>query len=296
MTGVLTRPDRPRGRGRQLQPSPVKKVALRAGLPVLEPLDLRDPATLGLIEAMQPDLLLTAAYGRILPDSLLALPRLGCVNLHPSLLPRHRGAAPVPRSVLAGDRITGASTFLMGSEVDAGPLLMQRKLVVNPEDNGGTLLYALAHLGGDLLLETALRLEKGQVEPEEQDEAAMTMAPPLIRAEEFFDWSEPAWRLECRARALAPQPGACTMWKGKEIKLRKVARPAAWRSHLGRAPGTVLGVGPGEALLVASGAGALAVLEVQPAGKKTMSAEAFMRGYGVRPGDVLGGARPGGGA
>ncbi len=291
LAGVLTQPDRPRGRGRQLQPSPVKRVAQKAGLSVLEAGDLRDPATLEIIEDMRPDVLLTAAYGRILPAPLLTLPRLGCVNLHPSLLPRHRGAAPIHRCLLAGDRVSGVTTFLMGNEVDAGPLLLQKQMVVNPLDNAGTLLQALAHLGGDLLLETALRLDRGQVVAREQDEARMTMAPPLRRAEEFFNWSQPAWRLECQVRALSPSPGACTVWKGKEVKIRSVTLPNRCQKHYGEAPGTVLGVHSGKGFLVATGVGALSILEVQPAGKKTMSADAFVRGYELCTGDILGGPR-----
>jgi len=284
IAAVVTQPDRPRGRGQRLLPSPVKEQALALGLTVLQPPKVREPAFIAQLKELAPDLILVVAFGQILPPALLDLPPLGCVNLHASLLPRLRGAAPIQWALLNGDALTGVTTMYMAPALDTGDIILQEEEAIRDDDTAGTLAARLAARGAELLLTTVRAIRAGQAPRRPQAEAEATYAPPLTRADEVLDWQEPALALARRVRALNPQPGAVTRVAGKAVKIWR-ARPV---QEAAGEPGRVLAVKGGGGILVGSGAGALLVEEVQPAGRRAMPATAFASGYRVAEGDVWG--------
>ena len=212
VVGVVTQPDRPKGRGQQLVPPPVKLVAERAGIPILQPLKIRTPEFLQTLSAWQPDLIAVAAYGRILHTPILRLPPMGCVNVHGSLLPKYRGAAPVQWAVINGETETGITTMLMDEGMDTGAMLLQEKLEILAEDTAGTLAPRLAELGGCLLLDTLARLKAGTLTPKKQDDRQATLAPILKKEDGLIDWTMSATSLANRVRGLSPWPGAFTFF------------------------------------------------------------------------------------
>ena len=287
VAAVFTQPDRPAGRGRRLTPSPVKACALKAGLPVLQPERIRSTD----VAEFQPDLGIVAAYGQILGRKLLNVPRLGLLNLHPSLLPRWRGAAPIQRALLEGDAETGVCVMRVAPELDAGAVLARRSLPIGPRDTSGSLHDKLAELGAGQMVATLLALEKGEATEEPQDESLVTYAEKLQKDEAKLDWRLPASRLDRLIRGLNPWPVAETTWP--EIESGPVRIWRAWpvAEGSGGAPGEVLGLAEspgGEGIRVATGEGDLVILEIQPPGKKKMDGSAFARGYPCRPGLVLG--------
>ncbi len=289
VVGVVTQPDRPSGRGRQLQPSPVKILAQKYGIPVLQPASLRKPEVLAELQTLQPELIIVAAFGQILPTTVLDLPPFGCINVHASLLPRWRGAAPVAAAILAGDDTTGVTIMKMDAGLDTGPILSQRSLAIAPDDTRESLSTRLAQLGADLLHDTLPAWLAGNIEPQPQDESRATYAPQIKKEQGHINWSEPADDIARKVRAFYPWPGAFTYWQGKPLKiLRAAAVPEYWqdedspsqfhRADRGSAlpPGTVTS-GP-SGLAVMTGRGMLELYEVQPSGKRPMSADAFARG------------------
>ncbi|MDR1685977.1 MAG: methionyl-tRNA formyltransferase [Desulfovibrio sp.] len=295
---VFTRPDKPAGRGRKPGVSPVKALALERSLPVFQPRSFirgpeTDAAACPLLAGPAPDLLITAAYGLILPRHVLDIPKLGAINVHASLLPLYRGAAPVHRALADGVRCTGVSIMRMTEELDAGPVLMQRAVAVAPNDTCGGLLEELAGAGADLLIECLQRLAARLVRPVEQDAARATFAPKITDAECRADFSLPASVLHNRIRGLHPRPGTYMLLRRKDKDdLRVLASPGihpltpAMRAFLERrretspadAAGRILGLSGG-ALLVACGDGAYAFTRLRPAGKADMEATAFYNGY-----------------
>jgi methionyl-tRNA formyltransferase len=274
LVGVVSQPDRPRGRGLNAQPSPVAAVALGLGVPLLRPASVRTAETHAAIAAWAPDLLVVAAYGKILPPALLALPTLAPVNVHASLLPRHRGAAPIAAAILAGDAETGVSIMLMSEGLDEGDVLLQRSLPITVEHTTETLTAALAELGAVALTETIAGLRGAGVAATPQDAARATYAPRLAKEDGRIDWRQPAEVIARAVRAFAPWPSAFTMLDGRTIKIL-----AARVADVGAAvapPGTI--VRAGEALRVATGAGILELVTVQAEGKKALPASAFAAG------------------
>ncbi len=281
VVGVVTRPDKPTGRHRsRATPSAVKAAALAQDLPVLQPERPSEPGFLERIRALAPDLSVVAAYGHILPQALLDVPRLGSVNVHASLLPALRGAAPIQRAILAGLPETGVTIMQMDAGMDSGPILHQVATPIAPEETGGELAVRLAELGAEALIEALTLLEETGIEPKPQDHARATFAPKIKREEERLDWSCPADAVARKIRAFDPKPGAWTGARGKALKLFG-ARTAEGSGP----PGQVLEAGA--ELLVACGAGAVAVAEVQPEGRARMDAKAFVNGRGVAAGDRL---------
>ena len=288
VAAVFTQPDRPAGRGRRLTPPPVKTPALEAGLPVLQPERIRSAD----VADFRPDVGVVAAYGQILSRKLLDVPRMGLLNLHPSLLPRWRGAAPIQRALLEGDAETGVCVMRVSPELDAGAVLARRSLPIGARDNSGALHDKLAALGAEQMVATLLALETGEVTEVPQDESLVTYAEKLQKAEAKLDWRLPASRLDRLIRGLNPWPVAETAWP--EIENGPVRIWRAWPTSEGSggAAGEVLGPAEspeGEGIRVATGEGDLVILEIQPPGKKKMDAGAFERGYPCRPGFVLGG-------
>lgn len=288
IAAVFTRPDRPAGRGRRPTPPPVKARALAAGLRVLQPERVRAAD----VERFRPDVGVVAAYGQILGGKLLAAPPLGVVNLHPSLLPRWRGAAPIQRALLAGDAETGVCVMRLVRALDAGPVLARRATPIGPRETAGDLHDRLAVLGAERMVETLMRLERGETEEEAQDDSLATYAEKLRKEEAALDWRLPARRLDRLIRGLNPWPVAAADWPGVANGPVRIWRAWPMPGASGGAPGEILGISesPGGAgVRVAAGEGDLVILETQPPGKKRMAATAFARGYPCRPGLALGG-------
>jgi len=278
---VVTQPDKPAGRGRQLQAPAVKEVAVRAGIPVEQPASLRKPESFApRLRAFDLDLAVVVAYGKILPADVLAVPRLGCWNVHASLLPRWRGAAPIQRALLAGERETGVTLMHMDAGMDTGAILLQRSIAISDGATSGTLHDELSRLGAELLLE-GLQTRESLV-PRKQDDALATAAPPLDKEDGRVRWDEPAARVRDRVRAVDPWPGAFTLLDGEPLKL--------WRARVssgGGEPGRVLGADR-DGLHVACGEGAVAIGELQLPGRKRLPAAALLAGRPIPPGTTLG--------
>ena len=276
VVAVLTRPDARAGRGRREVTSPVKDVATRAGIPVLQPRLAGDPALVEALRELDPDCCPVVAYGGLVPPSLLALPRHGWVNLHFSLLPAWRGAAPVQHAVIAGDAVTGASAFALEEGLDTGPVYGTLTETVRPRDTAGELLERLADAGSGLLRATLDGIESGDLVPKPQPVHGVSLAPKLTSQDARVDWAAPALAVDRLVRGCTPAPGAWTTWRGDRFKLS----PVTPRPEVALAPGE-LGVADGR-VLVGTGSHAVELGDVQPAGKRTMPAADWARG--VRPG------------
>ncbi len=271
VVGVVTRPDRPSGRGRQLKSPPVKTLALQLGLPIIQPEKLRAPEAMNQLRLWAPDVIVVAAFGQILRPEVLALPSFGCVNVHASLLPRWRGAAPVQAALLAGDAETGVTLMQMDPGVDTGALIAQRAVPIEAGDTGGSLTGKLSQLGADLLVEALPRYLSGESRPQPQDESKATFAPSLKKEDGRLDFTRPPDELARRVRALNPWPGAFVQWNGVQLKIHRA------HTEAGDAPAGKRLVHRGQAA-VGAGGGLLILDEVQPAGKRPMSGKAFLAG------------------
>jgi methionyl-tRNA formyltransferase len=282
---VVTQPDRPAGRSGSPRPPAVKSAALRDGLPVIQPAKVRVPAFREAIAAEQPDALVVVAYGRILPEAVLAVARLGAVNLHFSLLPRHRGAAPVQWAISSGDGVTGVTTMLMNARMDEGDLLLQREVPVEPGEHAPPLTARLAAVGSGLLVETLSGLARGTIAPRPQDPALASYAPPLAPADGQADPSAPAGTIERLVRAFDPWPGVWLRHAGRRIRIVD-ARAIDGLSHAGPA-GTLTGLESGDLGMACGGGTLLAIRELQPEGRRVMSARDALNGRHLAPGDRL---------
>ncbi|MGE5171646.1 MAG: methionyl-tRNA formyltransferase [Rudaea sp.] len=289
---VLTQPDRPSGRGLAVAPSAVKRLAADFGLAVRQPPTLRAPGLVAELAATPLDVLVVAAYGLILPQPVLAWPRHGCLNIHASLLPRWRGAAPIARAIEAGDQETGVTIMQMDEGLDTGPVVARARLAIASGETTGELTERLADLGARVVVETLAMLQRdGSLPGSPQPAEGVTYAPKIGRADTLLDWSSSASALDRRIRAMAPAPGAVAAWEGMPVKVR-AASPLAGRAA--EAPGTVVAVSS-QGIDIACGhddaAGLLRLLELQPAGGRPMAAHAFAIGRGVAPGKRFGPGR-----
>jgi len=275
VVAVITQPDKPRGRGQRISPSPVKMLAEAQGLPVLQPRRLKDPALIQSLKDLGPELMIVVAYGRILTPELLALPSVGFLNVHASLLPRHRGAAPINWALIKGDQETGVTIQWVNYEVDTGPIFLQERVPILPEDTAGTLYVKLARRGAALLAQSLELLRQGRAVRLPQPEEGVTLAPPITPAMRRVDWSRPASQVAGWIRGLDPRPGADTLWQGRLLKLFG-ARVRKTEGRLA-APGAVLRLGP-QGLEVACGQGSVTVAELQLAGHRRLNAPEFLRG------------------
>jgi methionyl-tRNA formyltransferase len=275
IVGVVTQPDRASGRGRELKPPPVKTLALELGLPVIQPEKLREPAAMEQLRAWSPDLIVVAAFGQILKPDVLDLPRFGCLNVHASLLPRWRGAAPINAAILAGDEETGVTIMQMDAGLDTGPILTQRPLRLTPTDTAGSVSQALSTLGADLLLDTLPDYLADKLTPTPQPEEGVTYAPMLKKEDGLLDFTRPAEELERRVRAMNPWPGAWLEYNGQPLKVLK-ARAGILFTYVAQMPGARLLAGNLPAVMTSNGA--LFLEEVQPPGKKPMDSRSFLAG------------------
>jgi len=284
VVAVVTQPDRPRGRGRKMTPPPVKTLACEAGIPVLQPASVRTKDFLKELQDFGPDLIAVTAFGRILPGELLHLPPLGTINVHGSLLPRYRGAAPIQWAILNGDETTGMTIMQMDEGLDTGDILLARTMPIAAEDTAASLALKMAALGGELLCEALDRLHRGELRATPQDEGQATAAPPLTKEQGLIDWNLPAEVIDCQVRGLDPWPTAYTFLNGKRVRLFAPDIVACGSTE---SPGAILRAEQ-NGLLIATGRNCLLVREIQLEGAKRLAADTFLRGHKLPPGTVLG--------
>ena len=281
IVGVVCQPDKPAGRGHKLVAPPVKRLAIESGVVVLQPPTLRTPQALAALSQLAPDLIVVAAYGKILPPDVLTLPRLGCINVHASLLPKYRGAAPIQWGILRGDTVTGITIMQMNEGMDTGDVLLQRETPIGDDETYGELQTRLAHLGAAALMQAMELLKRGELRGRAQDSAAATLAPMIKKEDGRIDWRRPALELARWVRAYNPWPSAHTTLDGTRLKI-----------HRARAVGAVVGP-PGtvhvtaSTIVVACGSGALQLDQLQLAGRKSLSAADFVRGVRITDGTKL---------
>ena len=297
IVAVVTQPDRPRGRGHRVQPPPVKEAALELGLPVLQPERVRDPEFIRTMRTLAPDVIVLVAFGQLIPRELLSLPPRGCVNVHPSLLPRHRGAAPIQAAILCGDRETGVTTMYMDEGLDTGDIILQARVEIREGETAGELQDRLAAVGVDLLLETLRQVAEGRAPRIPQEEALATYAPRLHKSEGFLRWEAGAEELDRRVRAFTPQPGAYTRRGEQRLRIWRTSwavsgaageAPGQEEASAGSggqepAPGTVVAIGS-RGIAVQTGRGILYLQEVQPQNGRRMSGVDYANGYRLEVG------------
>ncbi len=273
VVGVVTQPDRSSGRGRELKSPPVKTLALDLNIPIMQPEKLRTPEAMSQLQAWNPDLIVVAAFGQILKKDVLELPRYGCINVHASLLPRWRGAAPVNAAILAGDEEMGVTIMQMDVGLDTGPMLAKRAIRLKPDDTTGSVLQSIATLGAELLLDTLPEYLSGNLKPVPQPVEGVTYAPMLKKEDGLLDFTRPAIELERRVRAMNPWPGAWFEWNGNPLKVMRASVVSEKKDLVSGRRFTVEGR---PAVMCVDGA--LVLDEVQPAGKKVMSGKSFLAG------------------
>ena len=284
VVGVVSQPDRPRRRGQRVSPSPVKQRALESSIPVLQPVKMKDETLLSALRALNADLGVVAAYGRILTDDILTIPRLGMINVHASLLPRYRGAAPVHRAIINGERETGVTIMRVVLALDAGPMMASTRRAIGSDETSEVVEQDLARLGASLLVTTVDALADGTATETPQNESETTYAHRLTKEEGVIDWTLPAQQLHNRVRGLQPWPHTQTTLKGHRLI---VLRSSAVAEASTASPGTILSA-TGDDLRVATGDGALRILELQPEGKRPLTAREFLAGHRLTAGDCFG--------
>jgi methionyl-tRNA formyltransferase len=283
IVGIVTQPDRPKGRGQRLFPSPVKVVAQREGIPLLQPMKMKDPSFMTELSAWKPDVIVVAAFGRILPPTILSLPPGGCINVHGSLLPKYRGAGPLQWALINGEAETGITTMLMDEGMDTGAMLLQEAITIGSEDTAGTLSPRLADLGGRLLVETLTRLKAGMLTPRPQDHDKATLAPLLKKEDGIINWTMPATSIANRIRGLTPWPGAYTFSK---MNRWTISRASVLDEATTLDPGQITALAK-DAIHVATGVGVLAIRELQPANGRRMPAAQYLAGHPLQIGMQL---------
>ena len=278
VAAVYTQPDREAGRGRQVSSSPVKEMALARGLEVVQPETLKEQNVVARLAQLKPDLIVVAAYGRLIPSEILAMPEFGCLNIHPSLLPRYRGSSPVASAILQGDEVTGVSIMVMDKGLDTGPILSQRTVPVGAEDTTGSLTARLAQVSARLLIETLPQWFSGKIKPQPQAEPSTSYTRVITKEDGMMDWTLTALELWRRVRAYDPWPGCYTWWQGKRLK---IIEAEAWPGGKSEEAGKVVALPPGAkaTIGVQTRDGVLGLVRVQQEGKRAMVAEDFIRGH-----------------
>lgn len=302
MAAVVTQPDKPKGRGKEVQMTPVKVCAQKHGIPVFQPVKIKEPEAVETLRGFGADIFVVAAFGQILSEEILEMPKYGCVNIHASLLPKYRGAGPIQWAIINGEKITGVTIMQMDKGLDTGDMLFKTKVEIAPDETADTLHDKLAAAGAGLIVEALAKIEAGDVTPEKQNDEESCYAKMLHKSMGKIDWNMEADKLDCLIRGLISWPGASTVYRGKTLKIWQeevvseemsaVCMPPGQESADGNgmtgqgdeAPGTVVRVDK-DAFYVQTGRGVLKVLSVQPEGKKRMAVKDFLLGYPVKPGD-----------
>ncbi len=288
VVAVYTQPDKPAGRGRSLSATPLKKAALVWKLPVVQPVSLKSAEVVAQLAKFHPEVIVVAAFGQILPQSVLDIPGCRCINIHPSLLPRFRGVSPVAAAILAGDEFTGVSIMLMDRGLDTGPVLARAQIPISAQDTTGSLTAKLALIAAQLLSEILSRWSRGELTPQPQNEAEATYSGSISKAEGEIDWRLPAVGIWRRVRAFQPWPGCYTRWRGRQLKvIEAVPLPAIRALEVGQVVALTSAVESKAAFGISTGEGILGVLRVQLEGKRAMSATEFLRGQGQFIGAIL---------
>jgi methionyl-tRNA formyltransferase len=285
VAAVVTQPDRPRGRGKELQMTPVKVQALAYGIPVYQPEKVKDPAFVEILRNLQPEVIVVIAFGQILSRDILDLPPYGCINIHASLLPKYRGAAPIQWAVIDGEKETGVTTMMMDVGLDTGDMLEKTVIPLDPKETGGSLFDKLSQAGGPLILSTLEKLKAGTAVRTPQTDEDSTYAKMLTKSLGQIDWSMEAAAIERLIRGLNPWPSAYTFVHGKTLKIWDA--DVLKESSDGAAPGQIIRTDP-HSLIVAAGEALLSIRELQLEGKKRMDVETFLRGYTIEKGEILG--------
>ncbi len=295
VAAVVTQPDKPKGRGREIQMSPVKTCALEHGVPVFQPVKIREPEAVATLRTYGADIFVVAAFGQILTEEILAMPPYGCVNIHASLLPRYRGAAPIQQAIIDGEKRTGVTIMQMDAGIDTGDMLMKTEVAIDARETGDSLHDKLAAAGAELIVEALAAIEHGGVTPVRQNEEEACYVRMLNKSMGRIDWRQGAGRLDCLIRGLLSWPGAYTVRNGRTLKIWE-EEPVTWEAFRergaaadadGAAPGTVVLV-ERDAFYVQTGDGVLRILSVQPEGKKRMAVKDFLLGYPIKTGERLG--------
>lgn len=291
VVGVVTQPDRPKGRGKGLSVSPVKEEALRHKIPVFQPVKIREPEAIQTLAAWEPEVIVVVAFGQILTKEVLEIPPMGCINVHASLLPAYRGAAPIQYAVLDGLSRTGVTTMRMDEGLDTGDILLQKSIPLEAKETGGSLFDKLSVIGAELLIETLHRLDEGNITPVPQSGESQYVGM-IRKSMGQIDWSMPAVRIERQIRAMNPWPSAYTYREGKMLKIwdADIAESQKDMTAVAAVPGTVCSVEK-DAVYIQTGEGSLILREVQPEGKKRMDIGAYLRGYPLQPGMVFSNSR-----
>lgn len=287
VTAVVTQPDKPKGRGKEVQMSPVKACALKYNIPVLQPVKIKEAEAVETLRTYQADIFVVAAFGQILSEEILAMPKYGCVNIHASLLPKYRGAGPIQWAIINGEKITGVTIMRMDKGLDTGDMLFQKEVAIAPDETADTLHDKLAEAGAHLIVEALAKIEAGDVTPVKQKDEESCYAKMLTKAMGRIDWQMDAKKLDCLIRGLISWPGASTVFRGKSLKIWKEEVVSEQDGFNAMAqPGTVVRVEK-DAFYVQTGKGILKILEAQPEGKKRMAVKDFLLGYPVKVGETL---------
>ncbi len=300
VTAVVTQPDKPKGRGKEMQKTPVKVCAQKYGIPVFQPVKVKEPEAVETLRSYEADIFVVAAFGQILSEKILAMPKYGCVNIHASLLPKYRGAGPIQWAIINGEKITGVTIMQMDKGLDTGDMLFQSEVEIASDETADTLHDKLAEAGARLIVEALEKIEAGSVKPVKQNDEESCYAKMLQKSMGKIDWQMEAGKLDCLIRGLISWPGASTVYRGKNLKIWREEvvleqELAALEAQAGQSdggcagngrPGTVIRVDK-DAVYVQTGDGLLRILEVQPEGKKRMAVKDFLLGYPVKAGDVF---------
>ncbi|NLV20522.1 MAG: methionyl-tRNA formyltransferase [Syntrophomonadaceae bacterium] len=282
--GVVTQPDRPRGRGQKLIPSPIKEFALQHGLEIYQPERIRDDQAIDYVRSWDPDLIVVVSYGQIIPPEILEFPRLGCINVHASLLPRYRGAAPIQRAIMAGETISGVTIMAMDQGLDTGDIIMQLPVKIGADMDYGIYAEVLANAGADLLIDTLAVIKSGSYPRRKQDSHKATYAHMISREEERIKWQQPALTIYNQIRALSPRPAAYTSLGDHRFKIFSTQ---IIDKNISTAPGEITAINP-TGIVVQCAEGMLEISDLQLAGKKRMASSEFLKGFKLKIGDVLG--------
>jgi len=285
VVSVVTAPDKPSGRGLKLTPTPVKRAALDIGVPVMTPVRLKAPSFIASLASMEPDLITVVAF-RILPKEVFSIPVMGTVNLHPSLLPKYRGPAPINWAIINGERETGVTTFFINENVDAGDIILQRRVEIGEDETAGELHDRLMHIGAELLAETVDLIAQGKAKVIRQPAEAPSRAPKLSREDGLIDWSQPSQRVRNFVRGMTPYPGAYTFLGGKMLKISRIEISGEGPAG---PPGEIADASPKEGIYVNTGDGIVRITQLQPEGGRVMTGAEFVRGHRISPGEVMGG-------
>ena len=290
VVAVVTAPDRPMGRGRKISHSAVKKLALTAGLEILQPVKLKERSFLERLKSLRADLFCVVAF-RILPEEVFAMPPKGSINLHASLLPRFRGAAPINWALIKGEKETGVTTFFIRKKVDTGDMIVQERIEIGPDETFGELHDRLAELGGEVIVKTLDLIESGDLRPSTQDENMASPAPKITSETGRIDWSQPADAIHNLVRGLSPMPAAYSLLKGKRMAILRTRPDFGGRASA--EPGTIIEADPKSGILVACGQGSIRILQLKPESGRILTGEEFVRGYRSQKGDSFAGTNAG---